>query len=138
MSEYSRYEKAKDDAEKKGCVILVPSAREAFVDIDDGPSLEIFEANIARLKEIELLSHKRHRSPSGTEGRYHVVVTFERDITPIERILFQALLGSDRVREFLSYQRHVRGDATPTLFFETKGGKYDPTPKTASLEDPFA
>ena len=40
------------------------------------------------------------------------------DVANVERIALQAVLGSDRMREFLSLYRHLNGDTDPTLFFE--------------------
>jgi len=49
-----------------------------------------------------------------------VVVTLERNVEPMERILIQAFLGSDLKREALSWVRIVNNDPNPTLFFEKK------------------
>jgi hypothetical protein len=43
-----------------------------------------------------------------------------RDLTPIERVTLQTILGSDPKREFLSFNRIENGDEHPTLFFERK------------------
>ena len=128
MSEYSRYEAAVKSAEGKGCVVVAPGPRELFLDIDDAQSLAVFDRNVERLREVLPMTWSKRPSPSGADGRYHIVVTLERDLVGVqERILLQALLGSDLTREVLSYQRAVRGDDVPTLFFERKGGAYDPS-----------
>ena len=57
-------------------------------------------------------------SPSGRPGRHHVVVTMPRPVSPMERIALQAILGSDPIREMLSWFRIERGIEEPTIFFE--------------------
>jgi len=54
-------------------------------------------------------------------GGEHVYFEVEgEDLTPIERVLLQACLGSDPVREVLSFLRIKRNHPTPTTFFELK------------------
>lgn len=118
--EYSRYEAAKETAASKGLVIRVPGPRELFIDIDSDAQLEQFNAALPKLTELlPLASMVCTPSPSLVPGRYHIVLALTRDLRDVfERILLQSLLGSDPVREMLSWQRAVRGDEVPTLFFE--------------------
>jgi hypothetical protein len=51
-------------------------------------------------------------------GNQHFTVTLKRNITPIERIALQAVLGSDPRREAHSLRRWLAGEKNPTLFFE--------------------
>jgi|SRR6185312_8516346 len=134
-SGYDRLEKAESDAEKKGRVVVKPRARELFLDIDSAEAWEFFLERVAKLREHVPLTYVVRPSPSGKPGRQHVVVTLERAVSPIERIALQAVLGSDLMRELLSYIRYARNDEAPTLFFETKGGPYDPgAPKLPKYE----
>ena len=118
VKEYSRYEVAAEQAKAKGCKVVVPKSNELFVDIDCEEDLERSRKYLVHIQRMEKCSYRITESPSGRPGRYHVVVTLERDVEPMERILLQALLGSDRVREVLSWQRLRRGEKLPTLFFE--------------------
>lgn len=123
VEKYSRSDTAWKMAEAKGCIVVEPKANELFVDIDDAAGLDAYEKNIARIREAFAFSHLEKRevrraSPSGKPDRFHIVVTLTRDVEPLERILLQLLLGSDRVREALSWERVRRGDEKPTLFFE--------------------
>jgi hypothetical protein len=43
-------------------------------------------------------------------------------VTSIERVALQAMLGSDSIREMLSWLRLRRGIDTPTIFFENASG----------------
>ena len=64
--------------------------------------------------DITYVSARSRRKRDGS----HIVVTLPRDITNIERLLWQAILGSDLRREAHSYRNMLRGDERPTLFFE--------------------
>jgi hypothetical protein len=114
-------------AAEKGCVIVEPGARELFLDIDCEEDLDLFRRNVLRVQEdAAVLRYEVRSSPSGRGGRYHVVVTLGRDVDPVERVLLQALLGSDRVREALSWIRARRGFEMPTIFFEKPGDPGEP------------
>lgn len=59
-------------------------------------------------------------APSRSGGvKYHITLTLDKPVTPLERIMFQVCLGSDPMRELLGYRRLMKdGDFQPTLFFE--------------------
>lgn len=59
-------------------------------------------------------------SPSGKQDHSHVIVRLRREVTPMERILIQAFLGSDLKREALSWVRLVNDDPNPTIFYTKK------------------
>jgi len=61
-------------------------------------------------------------SRSGAPKR-HVTVTLDQPIDNYQRVALQAIMGSDRVREFLSYVQHRNGDQHPILFIEKPGQK---------------
>lgn len=107
----SAYAKAK----ALGRVVLVPAANELFVDIDNESSLSMFMENISRLR---VDSYVVRPSPSREQNRLHITVTLTHEISALERIALQAMLGSDPVREMLSWKRLQRGVSDPTLFFE--------------------
>jgi hypothetical protein len=112
-------ESALRQARQLGLVVVLPRSNELFVDIDDEASMHVFLASVARLGDVSYLVR---RSPSGAPGRRHITVTMPRAVTAMERIALQAMLGSDRVREILSWQRLQRGINEPTLFFESARG----------------
>lgn len=96
-------------------VVVVPADNELFVDID---TEEGFERFMALIPKLDCVSYTVRRSPSLRPGRHHIVVRLRRSVTPIERIAYQAILGSDPIREILSCRRIDRGIAQPTIFFE--------------------
>jgi hypothetical protein len=119
--EYNRYEAAKGAALAKGLEIRVPNARELFLDIDSVEQWVAYQKMMPKLCECLVLEGMPvvTPSPSGGPHRCHIVITLARDLqSPFERIMLQSLLGSDPMREILSWQRAMRGDKVPTLFFE--------------------
>lgn len=114
-------EEAIDIASAKGCVVRIPGPRELFLDIDS----EEANANFERLRKAcpaGLIGRvDRTPSPSGRPGHYHIVVTLLRDLkSDSERVLLQACLGSDPMRELLSWRRIENGSdsASVSIFFE--------------------
>lgn len=112
------------EAEEKGCFVVYPQPNELFIDLDDPDDEGFMHDQIARLRRYfpggDVLV-KMAPSKSGG-GRQHVTITLPRPVKDAaERILLQACLGSDRVRELLSWAR-LETNATPhpTVFFESK------------------
>ena len=102
----------------EGLTVRLPEANELLIDIDNEHSFMLFMKQIEIVKKYigatgDTITESRH----GLPGR-HIVVTLEHDITETERLLLQACLGSDRVRELLGYVQMKNGDAHPTLFLE--------------------
>ena len=118
MSDHSVSKEAA--AEAKGLVIVAPGDRQLFVDIDDWESMGVFSRLVEVLNKFRPCTWRTAASPSRKVGRFHVTVTFTDGppLTNLERIALQAMLGSDRLHELLSYRSHFAGDPTPTVFFE--------------------
>lgn len=125
MNDSTYTEGAAASAKAKGLVIHVPADNELFVDIDDAASIDVFWSQIGKVGAL-VTSIRIDPSPSGREGRRHIRVTLNRPVeSAFERILLQALVGSDRTHEIQSFRCAVRGDKNPTRFFE-KPAKVDP------------
>ena len=124
-----------EQARALGRTVKLPAANELQIDIDSEDELNGFRARFARLKKIlgEYPSSGEERaetavgeatwakapSPSRKPGRYHVTVTLPRNVrSHVERIVLQAVLGSDPMREVLNFRRWAHGDEQPTCFFE--------------------
>jgi len=120
----NRYAEALAVAKEKGCVIVAPKPNELFIDIDEEEQLDVFKGQIKRVIEVfgKRVSWNQRSSPSGLPGRYHIVVTLPVEVTAVERIALQACLGSDLVREILSWARMRLGHDLPTCFFEKDPG----------------
>ena len=101
--------------------IVYPRDNELFVDIDSEEALELFNLHVEVLMEkLPGVVVCIGREPSSTEGHYHVTVKLSYPVDPQERILLQAILGSDPTRELLSYIFFKNGREKPTLFFEVR------------------
>ena len=75
-------------------------------------------------KFVGIYNYTEKPSKSGEPGKMHITLVFQdRTFTTLERIGLQAMLGSDRVRELLSYVQYLNGDAHPTLFLEKTAPK---------------
>jgi hypothetical protein len=113
------------EAEGKNCNIVLPNRDQLQIDIDTQEGIHTYNQNYGRFVQcVTDISHvERHASRHASEEqpyKEHITLTLDRDVDPTERILFQLMLGSDPVRELLSYYRLLNGDANPTLFFEPK------------------
>ena len=118
MSEHNG--NAEDAAAARGLVIVYPQPDELFLDIDDAESLVMFGVHQKVLGDL-IQGYTLAVSPSGDPFKYHVTVKLSRQVKDaFERIMLQALLGSDRLHEILSWSAAAHGAVQPTLFFEKK------------------
>ena len=105
----------------KGCYVRTPGPRELFIDIDSEEANARFKRQLGALPTDFVERVESTPSPSGAPGRYHKVVTIARDVKgETERVLLQAALGSDLMRELLSWRRIDNGSEAKavSLFFE--------------------
>ena len=111
---------AREWAAKEGLDVRAPKPNELFVDIDNAASAKEFERNYDIIDRLFCITGiERAPSRNKAEGE-HVVVTLHVAVTPIERALAQAILGSDLRREGHTFARMQEGDPEPTLFFEKR------------------
>lgn len=109
------------EAASRGCVVVYPKPNELFIDIDTEQQRTQFKICFNILLKIAAYTGSKcieRPSPSGKSGRYHITVTLPGPVDELERIMLQAMLGSDPLREILSYARLVAGDPRPVCFFE--------------------
>lgn len=127
-------------AEERGLDIEYPGPAELFVDIDDARSLYAFNDGLAILGEL-VTGHTITPSASGGD-HFHIRVTLSRDIDAKERVALQAMLGSDRKRELLSWLTLEHDpEAEVVCFFEKPAEKANGATATAPpvwQEDPFS
>lgn len=107
-------------AVKKGLVVRLAAPNELLLDIDTAENLATFEKNYKRFHaSYPLTEYVMTPSPSGEENHYHAAVTLAFDVTDMERLVMQAFLGSDLIRELLCWMRIKRGTSTViTCLFE--------------------
>ncbi len=104
-------------AKARGCRLILPEEDELFIDIDREEDYEFFKKNVSWLTDI-VDRYEVQPSPSGKPGHYHIVVKLKRAVRDaFERIGLQAVLGSDRLRECLSWRNALNNSGRPTCFF---------------------
>ena len=107
-------------AELENLTVVFPLSFQLFVDLDTEHSFKMFERLFMLFKKFvdEGADYSTEWSRSGAPKR-HVTVNLSRSVKDeVERVMFQAFLGSDRVREILGYAQAMNGDPNPTLFLE--------------------
>lgn len=116
----------------EGHNVRVPNANQLFVDIDTEEQYATHKNALAILERngVEFLSIEEMPSKSGLPRR-HITITLPFDVDVLGRIAWQAVLGSDLVRELVSCVRHRHGQILPTLFIEPKE---QPVAQTAEVQ----
>jgi hypothetical protein len=108
-----------DMAASLGRNVVLPKENELFINVNGWGPYETFRNNIEILKKICPLEWKIEQSPSGHLAHFHVTITIKRKVSdPFERIMLQALLGSDLAGEIMNYKAAVAGAKNPVCFFE--------------------
>ncbi len=111
-------ENAYKRAEEEGLLVVLPDSHTLQIDYDkpavDERFIELLSTFEDNFEVEQPIIYKQSR-----RGNLHIIIRLKEEITPTERILLQAALGSDGKREILSFKRIKTGDPTPTLFFET-------------------
>jgi hypothetical protein len=101
---------------------IVPAKKnELQIDYDQDEVPEQFKKMLPILRQRfdkGTIYWKKQRSASGQH--WHVIITLPEDITDQERIMWQAVFGSDFMREGLSVLRVAAGMENPTLLFVPK------------------
>ncbi len=108
-------------AAENGLDVIIPNNNQLLLDIDNNQDRAIYTQNWAEIGSIYGVTEvEEWPSRSNKPGRTHMRVTLRTPITPLERVLIQAVLGSDRRRELHSLRRIMNSEETPTLFFEKR------------------
>lgn len=108
-------------AAARGLVVVLPSDKELFLDIDSGDALATFHAQLELLKgaiPIGVEGWEITPSQSRRPGHVHITVRLRRAVTRLEALLLQAVLGSDLKRELLGFGRYLGEAEVVTAFFE--------------------
>jgi hypothetical protein len=98
-----------------GFTLKKPEPNELLLDLDNEEDFHKAYAMLKRLEsEIENCTSTVFPSKSGFPHR-HMIVRLPFEISNVERIALQAIMGSDKIRELLSLFRVWKGDESPTL-----------------------
>ena len=96
------------------------------LDIDDGNSLQFFYKQLPWFSCICNEHSYGLRAISITHSRsgvnWHVEIKLSKRLKLVERIAWQAILGSDRSRELCNLERVMCRSAYPVLFIKQLGG----------------
>jgi len=106
-----------EEARAVGCVVVEAKDRDIFIDLDSQQDQYVMEAILALFREnlqhIEVVKISRSRN-----GNKHAYLRASWPLTATERVLLQAVLGSDRKREALAYLRILDNAPIVSCFFE--------------------
>ncbi len=104
-------------AKKEGFKVFRSSPRWLLIDIDCEGDLEIYDENLEMIqKTVHVKEVRRWKSKSG-DG-WHILVKLPEGLPVAERMLMQAILGSDLKREWYNLLRVKTGNPEPALLFE--------------------
>ena len=122
MSGFSTSKEGREEALANGWQVIVPKDNELILDID---TEEQISNSIEAMQSFDdLISFSAtYPSKSGEPNHYHVYITLYSPLSIIERIAFQAILGSDRLRELNAFRRYMLKDPEPILAFESEDFK---------------
>jgi len=113
---------AYETAAQRGLDVVLPGPADLFLDFDNETDyMLMLDELFPLLKQFlpNAIITRSTTSPSGELGHHHVVVNLGKPVEDArERVLLQAVLGSDRKRELLAWRRIENDDPVPTLFFE--------------------
>jgi hypothetical protein len=101
-----------------GYIAIEPKPNELFIDIDHPESFKIYNFYKPKIDQMYGRFLEDKLTQSKTEGHYHIILKLPYDTEVMERLFLQRLLGSDPLREYLSYRRVIEGIEMPILFFE--------------------
>lgn len=110
-------------AKKEGLVVTYGDNYTLLLDIDTQEQYDTYFARLTRLQSVVKIQDIRVR-PSKTGGHHkHIRIRLEQEYDTPTRLFFQAFLGSDPIRDILSYERFAMGDAHPILLASPKKEK---------------
>jgi hypothetical protein len=90
-------------AKENGLRVVYPTAHTLLIDIDSDADLKVFKENLVVLQEHFEVKWSWSPSRRKAEGKHIIVKIEEEEFTFLERLGLQAMLGSDRKRELLSF-----------------------------------
>jgi hypothetical protein len=108
-------------ARSSGLRIVEPKSNELQIDLDGSAELAIYRQQLSILVKAGIAARWRDTIlESKTPGRFHVTVSMNQHVSNEQRIMFQAILGSDIRREAFNLCRVLNGNKYPIVFFEKK------------------
>lgn len=119
-------ERAEEQAEEKDCTVEYSHGKLLQLDIDSDEDFAFFQEQWKRLFHFaKHLLEDTYSVRASSSGNRHVLIRLRKPLGVSERIMLQACLGSDRVREVLSYARFLCGEDNAILLFKPNVGGAD-------------
>lgn len=105
-------------AEINGFEVIIRKPDQLLLDLDSELARSIFYSQSERMGAI--LDGHSESWPSKTPGHDHLLLGLRAEVTPLEAIALQAMLGSDPMREYLNLLRLRNEVEEPTRLFRPK------------------
>lgn len=112
------HESAQLAAIAAGYEVVKRQPNQLLLDLDSG----FIDPGILRRLRSEGLVKRRQQWQSKS-GNLHTLITLNRDLSPVEALLLQALLGSDPLRELLGLLRVWNDVPEPSVLFKPAGAE---------------
>lgn len=103
------------NAELNGFEVVVREPNQLLLDLDTMEQVKQYEKYASNFEPLVRSELSRWDSK---DGGLHVIVELFGDISPLEAIAIQAMLGSDPMREFLNLIRLHQGVEEPSRLFK--------------------
>ena len=107
-------------AEEQGLRTVLPKGNQLLIDLDSEEQYQTYLKRFARVQESLFIQEVYNQPSKSGLPKRHIIIELEKSIDVRERLILQLYLGSDPIREFLSYLRFLQDDPFPSLFFEKK------------------
>ena len=110
-------------AEARHCEPILPTDAELQLDIDNDEDYALLELQLRRLNEFYYTDGNGPFISDEWEsksGNRHVIVSWPDVLTIHQRIMWQAILGSDRKRELYNALRVMKQSKNPITLFKPK------------------
>jgi hypothetical protein len=118
-TDYSRdYEATLTFADENNLNVVLPTSNELFCDLDKEDDLNRFLVTSERLKKEGILS--AYRFETSKSGNWHGIATTVKEYSLPEKIALQAILGSDRRREYAAFVAYTKGEVNAVRRFTPK------------------
>ncbi len=110
------------------CELVVPRPDQLLLDIDTPAQMQLFQSMRSRFTgklphTPKIIGMVEWRSRNGNT---HVLVDLDRHIQPLQRVLFEALLGSDPGRALAAQAAVMMGSPQPSVLFRPLGAATQP------------
>lgn len=116
-----------EQVENQGFIIVKPLENQLLLDLDTSERQQDFFDNFERLS-YEYPGATRETYKSKTPGHLHAIVNLPFNLNNnFERIAWQAILGSDPIREMMNLKRVYEEVPDPIVLFKPLYNKKEPS-----------